>query len=114
VKETGISRVTLCATSPAFSHPSFFSLDPFHLFYENCMVHIWDLWVTHSSDDETIHMDAEMASELGEEIEKAMATLPPSLSGQIRNPYKKCQSQYKVLDGSPSLVYYTNCMGVRI
>ena len=65
VQDTGISRVTLCATSPAFSHPSFFPLDPFHLFYENCMVHIWDLWVTHSSDDEMIHMDAAMASELG-------------------------------------------------
>jgi hypothetical protein len=92
VKETGISSVTLCATSPAFSHSSFFPLDPFHLFYENCMVHIWDLWGTHSSDDETIQMDAEMASELGEEIEKAMATLPPSFSGLVRNPYKKHQS----------------------
>jgi hypothetical protein len=57
-------------------HPSFFPLDPFHLFYENCMVHIWDLWVTYSSDDEQIHMDAEMASNLGKEIEQAMATPP--------------------------------------
>jgi hypothetical protein len=28
--ETGISRLTICAASPAFSHPSFFPLDPFH------------------------------------------------------------------------------------
>ena len=70
VKSTGISHLTICAASPAFLHPSFFPLDPFHLFYENCMVHIWDLWVTHSSDDEQIHMDAEMASKLGEEIER--------------------------------------------
>ncbi len=40
VKVTGISRFTICAASPAFRHPSFFPLDPFHLFYENCMVHI--------------------------------------------------------------------------
>jgi hypothetical protein len=38
------------------------------------MVHIWDLWVSHSSDDVQIHMSTRMASQLGEEIEKAMAT----------------------------------------
>jgi hypothetical protein len=98
VKDTGISRLTVCAASPAFAHPSFFPLDPFHLFYENCMVHIWDLWVSHSSDDEQIHMSTRMASQLGEEIEKAMATLPPSFSGIVRNPFKKCHSQYKAYE----------------
>src|ERR1700677_1402687 len=43
VKSTGISCLTICAASPTFMHPSFFPLDPFHLFYENCIVHIWDL-----------------------------------------------------------------------
>jgi hypothetical protein len=83
VKSTGISCLTICAASPAFLHPSFFPLDPFHLFYENCMVHIWDLWVTHSSDDEPIHMAAEMASQLGEEIEQAMKTLPSSFGSPV-------------------------------
>lgn len=106
VKETGISRLTICAASPAFLHPSFFPLDPFHLFYENCMVHIWDLWVTHSSIDEKIHMDAEMASSLGEEIEKAVKTLPSSFSGPIRNPYKKRQSQYKAYEWMALLHWY--------
>ena len=45
MKSTGISWLTICSASPAFLHPSFFPLDPFHLFYENCMVHIWDTWV---------------------------------------------------------------------
>jgi len=40
VLDTGISRLTMCAASPAFLHHHF-PLDPFHLFYENCMVHIW-------------------------------------------------------------------------
>ena len=106
VQATGISCLTICAASPAFSHPSFFPLDPFHLFYENCMVHIWDLWVTHSSDDEEIHMDAEMASKLGEEIEKAIATLPSSFSGPIRNPYKKRNSQYKAYEWMALLHWY--------
>jgi hypothetical protein len=105
-RDTGISRHTLCAASPAFSHPSFFPLDPFHLFYENCMVHMWDLWVTHSSESEKIHMDADIASQLGQEIEKAMATLPPSFSGPIRNPYKKRQSQYKVYEWMALLHWY--------
>jgi hypothetical protein len=86
---TGVSRLTMCAASPAFLHPSFFPLDPFHLFYENCMVHIWDLWVSHSKDHEQIHMATEMASQLGEEIEKAMKTLPSSFCSPIRNPFKK-------------------------
>jgi hypothetical protein len=106
VHSTGISRLTMCATSPAFLHPSFFPLDPFHLFYENCMVHIWDLWVTNSSDDEQIHMAAEMASQLGEEIEQAMHTLPSSFCSPIRNPYKKRQSQYKVYEWMALLHWY--------
>ena len=38
------------------------------------MLHIWDLWITHSSSDDKIHMDRDMASELGEEIEKGVKT----------------------------------------
>jgi Transposase family tnp2 len=106
VLETGISRLTMCATSPAFSHPSFFPLDPFHLFYENCMVHIWDLWVTHSKPDEQIHMDKKMASSLGEEIEKAVKTLPSSFCSPIRNPYKKRNSQYKIYEWMALLHWY--------
>jgi hypothetical protein len=106
VKETGISRLTICAASPAFHHPSFFPLDPFHLFYENCMVHIWDLWVTHSTIDEKIHMDKDMASLLGEEIEKAVNTLPSSFCGPIRNPYKKRHSQYKIYEWMALLHWY--------
>ena len=106
VLETGISRLTMCAASPAFFHPSFFPLDPFHLFYENCMVHIWDLWVTHSSIDEQIHMETEMASRLGEEIEKGAKTLPSSFCSPIRNPYKKRHSQYKIYEWMALLHWY--------
>jgi hypothetical protein len=106
VQETGISRLTMCAASPAFFHPSFFPLDPFHLFYENCMVHLWDLWVTHSKIDEKIHMDKEMASLLGEEIEKAVNTLPSSFCSPIRNPYKKRNSQYKIYEWMALLHWY--------
>jgi hypothetical protein len=106
VRETGISCLTLCSASPAFSHLSFFPLDPFHLFYENCMLHIWDLWVTHSAPDEKIHMDTEIVSQLGEEIEKAVKTLPSSFCGPIRNPYKKRHSQYKVYEWMALLHWY--------
>jgi hypothetical protein len=70
------------------------------------MVHIWDLWVTISSNDEQIHMNADMATELGEEVESAMNTLPPTFSGPIRNPYKKCHSQYKVYEWMAMLHWY--------
>jgi hypothetical protein len=106
VTETGISRLTMCAASPAFSHPSFFPLDPFHLFYENCMPHIWDLWVTHTTPEEVTHMSKEMASELGKEIEKAMETLPSSFSGPIRDTHKKRHSQYKIYEWMAILHWY--------
>ncbi|KAI0262763.1 hypothetical protein BC834DRAFT_828555 [Gloeopeniophorella convolvens] len=106
VRETGISGLPTCATSPAFTIPYFFPLDPFHLFYENCMPHIWDLWVSNSSPEEKIYMGENMASLFGEEIEKAMATLPPSFCGPVRNPYKKRQSQYKAFEWMALLHWY--------
>ena len=114
VLDTGISRVTLCSTSPAFVHPSFFPLDPFHLFYENCMMHIWDLWISKHTVGEVIHMSEAMASELGLEIEKAMATLPPSFSGGIRNPAKKRNSQYKVFEWMGLLHWYIIPIGLEL
>src|ERR1700761_4720625 len=98
VKETGVSGLPICAASPAFSHPFFFPCDPFHLFYENCMPHFWDIWVTHSNPSEIVHMSQEMASMLGAEAESAIATLPSAFSGPIRDPYKKRQSQYKIYE----------------
>ena len=90
--ETGVSGLPICAASPAFSHPFFFPLDPFHLFYENCMPHFWDTWVTFSEPSEIVYMSKKLASTLGAEVKKAMATLPPSFSGHIRDPDKKCHS----------------------
>jgi hypothetical protein len=51
-------------------------------------------------------MDAEMASELGEEVEMAMETLPPSFGGLIRNPHKKHHSQFKVYEWMALLHLY--------
>ena len=106
VQSTGISCLTMCATSPTFSHPSFFPLDPFHLFYENCMVHIWDLWVAPSSKGEKIYMKPAMAIQLGQWIEEAITTLPPTFSGLVRNPQKKRNSQYKVFEWMALLHWY--------
>jgi hypothetical protein len=106
VRETGVSGLPLCAASPAFSHPFFFPLDPFHLFYENCMPHMWDIWVSYSSELETVYMSQDIASKLGAEAEKAIATLPPSFCGPIRDPYKKRQSQYKIYEWMALLHWY--------
>jgi hypothetical protein len=106
VKETGVSALPICAASPAFSHPFFFPLDPFHLFYENCMPHFWDTWITFSDPSEIINMSADIASMLGALAESAIATLPPSFSGGIRDPYKKRQSQYKIYEWMALLHWY--------
>jgi hypothetical protein len=51
-------------------------------------------------------MDKEIASELGEEIERGVKTLPPSFSGLVRNPYKKHHSQFKVYEWMALLHWY--------
>lgn len=106
VRETGVSALPICAASPAFSHPFFFPLDPFHLFYENCMPHFWDLWIFQSVEGEKIHMKKDMASKLGEMVAKAMATLPPSFCGLVRDPFLKWQSQYKIYEWMALLHWY--------
>ena len=106
VKETGVSGLPICAASPAFSHPFFFPLDPFHLFYENCMPHFWDTWTTFSDPSEIVNMNADMASKLGAEAQSAIATLPSSFSGPIRDPFKKRQSQYKIYEWMALLHWY--------
>jgi len=108
---SGISHFSICAASPAFSHPSFFPLDPFHLFYENCMAFIWELWVKKSDTNEIIHMDSDMASQFGEEVEKAVKTLPLSICELICNPYTKCSSQYKVYEWMALLHWYIIPLG---
>ena len=106
MRETGVSALPICAASPAFSHPFFFPLDPFHLFYENCMPHFWDTWIVFSEPSEIVHMSQEIASTLGAEAEKAIATLPSSFCGPIRDPYKKRQSQYKIYEWMALLHWY--------
>ena len=60
-RNSGISHMPLSAASPAFLHPSYFPLDPFHLIYENNMAFIWDLWVTISSSQEFFHLQIDKA-----------------------------------------------------
>jgi hypothetical protein len=67
---------------------------------------MWDIWVSHSSELERVHMSQDIASKLGAEVEKAIATLPPSLGGPIWDPYKKQQSQYKIYEWIALLHWY--------
>src|SRR6202453_3978076 len=80
-KDTSISHLPLCAASPAFIHPSFFPLDPFHLFYENCMASQWDLWVTLSAPADPIHISTDIAHKFGGLVSEAMSTLPAHFVG---------------------------------
>jgi len=75
----------------------FFPLDPFHLFYENCMAFIWDLWVQ-SKPTDPFYIPQCQLKLLGELVAKAMSTLPPSFCGPIRDPFLKQNSQYKVYE----------------
>ncbi|KAI0038424.1 hypothetical protein FA95DRAFT_1505691 [Auriscalpium vulgare] len=113
-RETGVSRMPLCMAMPAFLHPSFFPLDPFHLIYENCMAYFWDLWTTFSSPGEIMHIKTDKAREFGRLVADAVITLPPVFSGPIRDPFLKRQSQYKIFEWMALLHWYVIPIGTEL
>lgn len=70
-----MSRMPLCATGGAFVHPNYFPIDPFHLFYKNCITFIWDIWTVLSTSDEIFHMGSEVAAYFGQMVVNAVTTL---------------------------------------
>lgn len=88
----------LAAASKTYKPKKHFSIDPFHLLFENITAWIWDLWTIYSEPSERIHISQEQAKTLGEEITKAMVTLPPSFCSVVRDSHLKRQSQYKVYE----------------
>lgn len=113
-KKTGVSRLPLCAVSPAFLHPSFYPIDPFHLFYENEMAFMWDLWTIFSSHPDPIHLSQEKASLFGQLLSKAMATLPAAFCGPVRDTHLKRQSQYKIYEWMALLHWYILPIGSAV
>ena len=111
VKATGISRLPLCAASLAFIHPTFFPIDPFHSFYENILLFIWDSWTVHSTVNEQVHFHN--VAEFGRLLSEAIKTLPPVFCGPIRDPHLKRQSQYKIYEWMALLHWYIIPIGIE-
>lgn len=114
VRETGVDRMPLAAASPAFTHPSFFPLDPFHLFFENVIALLWDLWSTFTQPGEPGHIPDELRKQFGEMVEKANLTLPASFCGLVRNPYLKRNSQYKIFEWMAVGYWFVVPMGIEL
>ncbi|KAH6876971.1 hypothetical protein BKA70DRAFT_1127754 [Coprinopsis sp. MPI-PUGE-AT-0042] len=114
--QTGVGRLPLCAASKAFIHPTFFPLDPFHLFYENVMTFIWDIWSgVHAKDKaDPVRLPDKKLKDIGDWIYKASATLPPSFCGPVRNPYEKRNSQYKIFEWMAVLHWYFIPMAIEL
>ncbi|KAI0050435.1 hypothetical protein FA95DRAFT_1487309 [Auriscalpium vulgare] len=113
-RDTGVSRMPLCMAMPAFLHPSFFPLDPFHLIYENCMAYIYDVWTVFSSPGEVMHLSSSKARKFGSLVSEAMITLPPVFSGPVRDPFLKRQSQYKIYEWMALLHWYIIPFGTEL
>ena len=113
-QQTGVSRLPLCAASPAYVHPTFFPIDPFHLFYANCGPLFWDMWTTDSLSTEIIHLPKEKARRFGELVSEAMSTLPASFCGVVRDPFLKRQSQYKIYEWMAIIHWYIVPIGLEL
>jgi hypothetical protein len=112
-RESGISRMPLAAASPAFIHPSFFPLDPFHLFFENIMPFLWDTW-RGSSQNDKVHVTDTKAKMFGELVAGSMKTLPASFCGRVRDVHLKRQSQYKAYEWMALLYWYILSAGIEV
>jgi hypothetical protein len=108
------SQEKLASASPAFIHPSFFPLDPFHLFFENIVPWIWDIWTIESKPDDEVHLSKDMAEKLGQLVAKGMKTLPPAFCGPVRDPHLKRQSQYKAYEWMALLYWYIVPIGIEL
>ncbi|TEB20524.1 hypothetical protein FA13DRAFT_1757772 [Coprinellus micaceus] len=87
-RDSGIVALPACAASPAFLHPSYFPLDPFHLFYENITPFLWDLWTVDSTPGESVHVPSPKIAHFGVLVAEAMRTLPPAFCGPRQSQYK--------------------------
>ena len=106
--------MTLATASHAFLHPSYFPIDPFHLFFENIMPLLWDIWTSLSTPEELVHLSKEMAAQLGQLVADGMKTLPPVFCGPVRDPNLKRQSQYKAYEWMALLYWYILPIGIEI
>lgn len=115
-KYTGIIRMTLAASSLAFTYPHHFPIDPFHLLHENCTAFIWDIWVEKkiTPGDESVHISDYLISQLGTMVQDANSTLPPSFCGVVRNPHTKRSSQYKIFEWMALLHWYILPIGIEL
>lgn len=94
----GIVRLPLLAAFKTFAWPNFFFSDPFHLLYENNMANFWDLWTSITGPDEIPHLSAARAALFGQHVTRAMATIPASFTGPVRDPHLKRNTQYKMFE----------------
>jgi hypothetical protein len=62
------------------------------------------LWVTRSAPDEKIHKDTEIASQLGEEIEKAVRPYLYLFVGQLETHIKIAIANIKSMNGWLSFI----------
>jgi hypothetical protein len=113
-KKTGVSRLPLCAASFAYTHPTFFPMDSFHLLFENNAAFMWDLITGQGSKNETFYVPETLAIKFGQKVTDAMKTLPSSFCGRIRDPHQKRQSQYKIYEWMGLVFWYMVPLGIEL
>ncbi|KAK0517784.1 hypothetical protein OC842_008000, partial [Tilletia horrida] len=104
--ELGIQSLTPLAFSPAFVHPWFFPLDAFHLFSYNTFEAIWDVLDERvSAEDPDVFTSSEKRN-FGRLVETASVDLPGDFGKVPRDPHKKANSQYRMVEWISVFHYY--------
>jgi hypothetical protein len=113
-KRTGVLRLPLCAASLAYTHPTFYPMDSFHLLFENNAAFIWDLITSLDSKNEEFYVSVPKATKFGQKVTDSMKTLPSSFCGPIRDPHLKRQSQYKIYEWMGLVFWYMVPLGIEL
>ncbi len=113
---TGVSKMTIVVTRLAYQFPMTFTLNPFHLPYENCTAFMWDVWTEKviTLGDESTHIASFLIEQLGEAVANNNCNLPPSFCGAVRNPATKRQSQYKIYEWMALAHWYIVPIGIEL
>ncbi|KAE8225054.1 hypothetical protein CF326_g7931 [Tilletia indica] len=96
---TGVGGRPLLTFSPAFTMPTFFSIDVFHLFGSNIPTLLWSTLTKKSDPDDPFTLSDEQQDLFASVLQKSEVDLPSSFSSSPpRDPKENAGKHYKIYE----------------